>query len=64
MGAITFYTAYQQPHVRAQLDAILATFRELLDAFVSNRMRRAAAEAEYACSQRIPDTRLKSSNPQ
>jgi hypothetical protein len=64
MGAITFYTAYQQPHVRAQLDGMLATFREMFDVFVSNRLRRTAAEAEYARSQRIPDTRSKSSNPQ
>lgn len=48
MAAITFNTAYQKQHVRAQLDTILAACREMLDAFVSNRMRRAAAEAEHA----------------
>ena len=48
MAAITFNTAYQKQHVRAQLDTILAACREMLDAFVSNRMQRAAAEAEYA----------------
>ena len=56
MAAITFNTAYQQQHVRAQLDAVLATFRDMLDAFVSNRMQRAAAEAEYARSRQFPGT--------
>ena len=47
MATITFNTAHRKAHVREQLDAVLAAFREMLDAFVSNRMRRAAAEAEY-----------------
>jgi hypothetical protein len=55
MAAMTFDTAYQQRHVRAQLDAILATFREMLDAFVSNRMQRAAAEAKYARPRQFPN---------
>ncbi len=48
MAAITFNTAYQKQHVREQLKAVLAVLRETLDAFVSNRMQRAAAEAGYA----------------
>lgn len=56
MAAIACNTAYQQQHVRAQLDAILATFREMLDAFVSNRMQRAAAEAKYAPPRQFPGT--------
>lgn len=48
MAAITFNTANQKQHLRAQLDTILAALREMLDAFVSNRIRRAAAEAEHA----------------
>lgn len=48
MAGITFNTAHQREHVRAQLDAILAALHEVLDTFVSNRMRRAATEAEYA----------------
>ena len=48
MAAITFNTAYQKHHVRALLDIIFAACREMLDAFVSNRMQRAAAEAEHA----------------
>jgi hypothetical protein len=48
MAAITFNTANQKQNFRAQLDFILAALREMLDAFVSNRIRRAAAEAEHA----------------
>jgi hypothetical protein len=48
MAAITFNTAYRKQPVREQLQTVLAAFREMLDAFVSNRMRRAAAEAEFA----------------
>jgi len=45
MAAITFNTAHRQEQVREQLKGVLAACREMLDAFVSNRMRRAAAEA-------------------
>jgi hypothetical protein len=48
MAAIAFNAAHQREHVREQLETILAVLREMLDAFVSNRMRQAAAEAEYA----------------
>ncbi len=48
MAAITFNTAYQKQQFREQLEAVLAVLRETLDAFVSNRMQRAAAEAEHA----------------
>ncbi len=48
MAGITFNTAHQRGHVRAQLDAILAALHEVLDTFVSNRMRRAATEAGSA----------------
>ena len=46
MAAITFTTAHQKEQVREPLKTALAAFHEMLDAFVSNRMRRAAAEAE------------------
>ena len=46
MAAITFNAAHQKEHVREQLKPALAAFREMLDTFVSNQMRRAAAEAE------------------
>ncbi len=48
MAAITFNAAHQQQHVREQLKTVLAVLHEMLDAFVSNRMQRAAAEAGYA----------------
>jgi hypothetical protein len=47
MAAITFNTAHRKQHVREQLKTVLAAFRRMLDAFVSNRMRRAAAEAGH-----------------
>jgi hypothetical protein len=47
MAAITFNTAHRKPHIRAQLKTVLTGFREMLDAFVSNRMRRAAAQAGH-----------------
>ena len=45
MPAIIFNTAHQKQHVREQLKSVLTAFHEMLDAFVSHRMRRAAAEA-------------------
>jgi hypothetical protein len=50
MAAIAFNTVNQATHVREQLKTVLATFREILDTLVSNRMRRTAAEAEHARS--------------
>ena len=56
MAAITFNTAHQKDHVREQLKIVLGAFREMLDAFVSNRMRQAAAEAEQVRALRVPRT--------
>jgi hypothetical protein len=47
MAAITLSAVHQVGQVREQLKTVLAAFRAMLDAFVSNRMRRAAAEAEH-----------------
>jgi len=47
MAATTFSAVHQVGQVREQLKTALAAFRTMLDAFVSNRMRRAAAEAEH-----------------
>ena len=47
MAAITFNAAHQKERVREMLDTVLTAFRETLDAFVSNRMRRSAAEAAH-----------------
>ena len=52
MTAITLNTAHQAEHIRQTLGSVLAVLREMLDAFVSNRMRKAAAEAEHAHSLR------------
>jgi len=48
MAAITFNTAYRKEQVRKQVETALAAYREMLDTFVANRMRQAAAEAERA----------------
>ena len=50
MAATTFSAVHQVGQVREQLKTVLAAFRAMLDAFVSNRMRQAAAEAEHARS--------------
>jgi hypothetical protein len=44
MAAIT--TADQEERVREQIRTAVAAYREMLDTFVSDRMRRAAADAE------------------
>ena len=44
MAAIA--TADQEERVREQIKTAVAAYREMLDTFVSDRMRRAAAEAE------------------
>jgi hypothetical protein len=54
MAAITFDTAHRKEQARKQLEAALAAYREMLDAFVSNQMRQAAAEAEHARPRRTP----------
>ena len=48
MAAITFNPVHRAEHIRGRLKTVLAVLREMLDAFVSNRMRRAAAEAGHA----------------
>jgi hypothetical protein len=48
MAAITFIAAYQKLHIQEHLKTVLAALREMLDAFVSGRMRRAAAEAGHS----------------
>lgn len=47
MATTTFSAAGRKEQVREQLDNFLAAFRDTLDAFVSNRMQRAAAEAGH-----------------
>ena len=64
MAAITFNAAHQKEHVREQLKTALAAFREMLDIFVSNQMRRAAAEAEQVRPRHPPGTPSQSINAQ
>jgi hypothetical protein len=47
MAAITFNAMPRTEQVRRRLKAVRAAFSEMLDAFVSNRMRRAAAETKH-----------------
>jgi hypothetical protein len=54
MAETTSNTAHQQEHIREQVKAALAAYREMLDAFVSDRMRRAAAEAEQVRPRQRP----------
>jgi hypothetical protein len=44
MAAINFNTAHQKEHARQQLKIALTAIREMLDAFVSNRMRQVATD--------------------
>ena len=54
MAAITFSAAHRAGHGREHLKTVLTAFREMLDAFVSNRMRQAAAKAEHARARQLP----------
>jgi hypothetical protein len=47
MAAITFIAALQKLHIPEHLKTVRAALREMLDAFVSSRMRRAVAEAGH-----------------
>jgi hypothetical protein len=64
MAAITFNAAHQKVHIREQLKTVLAAFREMLDVFVSSRMRRAVAEAEHIRPRRPQGTQSPSINAQ
>jgi hypothetical protein len=48
MAAITLNNAQQEEQLRKQVETALAAYREMLDTFVGNQMRRAAAETEQA----------------
>ena len=64
MAAITFNAAHQKVHIREQLKTVLAAFREMLDVFVSSRMRRAVAEAEHVRPRHPRGTQSQSINAQ
>jgi hypothetical protein len=48
MAAITSNVVWRTMQLRNQLNAVLSHCREMLDAFVSNSMRLAAAKAGHA----------------
>ena len=56
MAAITFNTAYQKQNARERLKIVLIAFHDKVDAFVSDRIRRAAAEAEHVRPRQILGT--------
>jgi hypothetical protein len=68
--AVTLESQMVQPHSGPNREQVVDTMIELtvlgkmVDAFVSNRMRRAAAEAAQVPARRFPDTRSQSLNPQ
>jgi hypothetical protein len=64
MTAIAFNTAHQAEHVRQKVGTALTVLRKMLDAFVSNRMRKTAAAAEHARSRRLQDVYSSSIGPQ
>jgi hypothetical protein len=59
MAATTFSAVHQVGQDREQFKTALAAFRTMLDAFVSNRMRRAAAEAEHVRPLGTPSPSIK-----
>jgi hypothetical protein len=63
MTAIAFNTTHQADRIRQWLETSAAAWREMLDVFVSNRMRQAAAEAEQVRTWRIPETQPMRPNP-
>src|SRR5450631_3111648 len=63
MAATVFNTTHPKEQVREQLQTARAALCGMLDAFVNNRMRQAAAEAEQARTWRIPETQPMRPNP-
>jgi hypothetical protein len=47
MAAITFNSAHRAQHIGRRLKPALTVLRQMLDAYVSHRMRLAASEAEH-----------------
>jgi hypothetical protein len=54
MAEITFNTADQDELVREEVKAAVAAYREMLDTFVGNRTRPAAAGAEPLRPRQLP----------
>jgi hypothetical protein len=62
MAQIILDTGHQEETIRSRFGARFALLREMLDAFVSYRMREAAAEAEHVRSRQTPNAQLPSTN--
>ncbi len=62
MAAITFNAAYRKEQLRERFGTAAIALRDTLDSFVSNRMRRAAANAEHSCARRLLRPQPKSVN--
>jgi hypothetical protein len=62
MAQIILDTGHQEETIRSRFGARFASLREMLDAFVSYRMRVAAAEAEHVRSRQTPNAQLLSTN--
>jgi hypothetical protein len=58
MAAVTFNAMPRTEHVRRRLKAVRAAFSEMLDAFISNRMRRAAAETKHVGPRHRPNHQI------
>jgi hypothetical protein len=54
MAEITFNTAHPEERVREQVKTAVAAYREMLDTFVGDRMRRVAAETEQVRPRQPP----------
>jgi hypothetical protein len=64
MATITSGAARHAERDAGRVETALTALRGSLDAFVSDLMRRAAAEAEYARARRFPSTPSSSMDPQ
>jgi hypothetical protein len=58
MAAVTFNAMPRTEHVRSPFKPVRAAFSEMLDAFVSNRMRRAAAETKHVGPRHRPNHQI------
>jgi len=54
MATVTLGALLQKEHAESQLNTVLIALRDILDAFVANRMQRAAAEVEHVRSRQLP----------
>jgi hypothetical protein len=64
MAAITLDTVHRKEQARKQLETALAAYREMLNTFVSNPLRHAAAEAGQARPGQLSTTSSQPKNPQ